>query len=228
MTAEATLRMDRMYRYQRHIYDLSRKFYLLGRDRLIRELAPAPGAAICEVGCGTGRNLVALARRYPEAAIFGIDASNEMLKTARANIARAGLAGRIRIECCLAEDLDPARSFGLAEDFDIVLFSYTLSMIPDWGRAVEHAVSVLKPGGQLAIVDFSEQRDLPAWFRALLRRWLALFEVIPRASLPDRLGGIAERDRGVLTVEPLYRDYACLLFYRRPAVLGAAAAGRQL
>ena len=33
MTAEATLRMDRMYRYQRHIYDLSRKFYLLGRDR---------------------------------------------------------------------------------------------------------------------------------------------------------------------------------------------------
>ena len=26
--------MDRMYRYQRHIYDLTRKYYLLGRDRI--------------------------------------------------------------------------------------------------------------------------------------------------------------------------------------------------
>src|SRR5438045_4358704 len=100
MTAEATLRMDRMYRYQRHIYDLSRKFYLLGRDRLVCELELAPEARVCEIGCGTGRNLVALARRYPGAEIFGIDASNELLKTARATTARAGL-GRIRLERCL-------------------------------------------------------------------------------------------------------------------------------
>ncbi|MDH4412604.1 MAG: SAM-dependent methyltransferase, partial [Rhizobium sp.] len=31
-------RMDRMYRYQRHIYDLSRKYYLLGRDHMIAGL----------------------------------------------------------------------------------------------------------------------------------------------------------------------------------------------
>ncbi|HKX07193.1 MAG TPA: class I SAM-dependent methyltransferase, partial [Stellaceae bacterium] len=158
MTAEATLRMDRMYRYQRHIYDLSRKFYLLGRDRLVRELDPGPGARICEIGCGTGRNLVALARRYPDARIFGIDASNEMLKTAHATIARAGLAGRIRIERCLADELDPAGTFGLDAPFDAVLFSYTLSMIADWRRAVDRATEVLKPAGLLAVVDFSEQR----------------------------------------------------------------------
>jgi len=219
MTAEAMLRMDRMYRYQRHIYDLSRKFYLLGRDRLIRELAPGPGARICEIGCGTGRNLVALARRYPDAEIFGIDASNEMLKTARATIARAGLAGRIRIELCLAEKLDPRGIFGLPEPFDAIVFSYTLSMIPDWGRAVEHAVEVLKPAGVLAVVDFSEQRGLPEWFRNLLRRWLALFDVTPRAGLPDFLRALARRQRGSLMVEPLYRDYACLLRYRRPSAL---------
>src|SRR5581483_4255201 len=133
------------YRHQRHIYDVSRKFYLLGRDRLIRELAPAPGSRVCEIGCGTGRNLVALARRYPEAAIFGIDASNEMLRTARASIARAGLTARIRIARCLAEELDPAATFGLAGPFDAVVFSYTLSMIPDWRRALDRAVAVLKP-----------------------------------------------------------------------------------
>ncbi len=217
MTAEATLRMDRMYRYQRHIYDLSRKFYLLGRDRLTRGLEPGRGARICEIGCGTGHNLVALARRYPDASIFGIDASNEMLKTAHATIARAGLTGSIRIERCLADELDPAATFGLDAPFDAVLFSYTLSMIPDWRRAVDRATEVLKPAGLLAVVDFSEQRGLPGWFRKLLRRWLDLFEVTPRAELPAYLRALAARERGSLTVEPLYRDYACLMRYRRPA-----------
>ena len=217
MTAEATIRMDRMYRYQRHIYDLSRKFYLLGRDRLIRGLEPGRNARICEIGCGTGRNLVALARRYPDARIFGIDASSEMLKTAHATIARAGLAGRIRIERCLAAELDPAATFGLDAPFDAVLFSYTLSMIPDWRRAVDRATEVLKPAGLLAVVDFSEQRGLPGWFRKVLRRWLDLFEVTPCSELPAYLRALARRERGSLTVEPLYRDYACLMRYRRPA-----------
>jgi S-adenosylmethionine-diacylgycerolhomoserine-N-methlytransferase len=219
MTAEATLRMDRMYRYQRHIYDLSRKFYLLGRDRLVRELAPGPGARICEVGCGTGRNLVALARRYPDAEVFGIDASDQMLKTARAAVARVGLAGRIRMARCLADELDPAATFGLGAPFDAIVFSYTLSMIPDWGRALERAVEVLKPAGVLAVVDFSEQRGFPEWFRTLLRGWLALFHVTPRAGLPDFLRELARRERGSLMVEPLYGDYACLMRYRRPSAL---------
>jgi len=219
MTAQATLRMDRMYRYQRHIYDLSRKFYLLGRDRLIRGLEPGRGARIGEIGCGTGRNLVAIARRYPDSSIYGIDDSNEMLKTARATIARAGLTGRIRIERCLAEELDTAATFGLAAPFDAVLFSYTLSMIPDWRRAVERAAQVLKPAGLLAVVDFSEQQGLPGWFRKGLRRWLDLFEVTPRAELPRYLRALALNEHGSLTIEPLYRDYACLMLYRRPAAL---------
>ena len=217
MTADATLRMDRMYRYQRHIYDFSRKFYLLGRDRLVRDLEPGSGARICEIGCGTGRNLVALARRYPDAKIFGIDASNEMLKTARSTIARAGLAGRIRIERCLADELEPGATFGLAQPFDAIIFSYTLSMIPDWGSAVDRAVTTLKPAGLLVVIDFSEQRGFPAWFRNLLRRWLALFDVIPRVGLPDHLRDLARREHGSLVVESLYRDYACLLRYCRPA-----------
>jgi S-adenosylmethionine-diacylgycerolhomoserine-N-methlytransferase len=218
MSAEATLRMDRMYRYQRHIYDLSRKFYLLGRDRLIRDLEPGRAARVCEIGCGTGRNLVALARRYPDARVFGIDASNEMLKTARATIARAGFSGRIQIERCLADELDPAGTFGLDAPFDAILFPYTLSMIPDWRRAVDRAAEVLKPTGLLAVVDFSEQRGLPGWFQTLLHRWLALFDVTPRAALPRYLSALATREHGSLTIEPLYRNYACLLRYRRPAV----------
>jgi len=215
MTADTAQRMDRMYRHQRHIYDLTRKFYLLGRDRLIRTLSVPAKARVCEIGCGTGRNLVALARRFPDAELYGIDASEEMLKSARAAIARAALGDRVHICRALAESLDPETAFGLAEKFDVVLFSYTLSMIPTWERALDHAAQMLKPTGLLAVVDFSEQRRLPAWFRALLRRWLGLFDVTPRAGLLAYLRAIAAREGGAVSAEPLYRDYACLLRYRR-------------
>jgi len=103
MPSDAAAAMDRMYRHQRHVYDMTRKFYLFGRDRLISELAPAPGDRLLEIGCGTARNLIRVARRHPQVALYGIDASAEMLKTADAAILRAGLGPRITTQRCLAE-----------------------------------------------------------------------------------------------------------------------------
>src|SRR5260370_35654674 len=85
---EATRRMNRMYRRQRHIYDGTRRYYLLGRDQLISGLRPEAGANVLEIGCGTGRNLVHAARRYPHARFFGIDVSTEMLTSAITAISR--------------------------------------------------------------------------------------------------------------------------------------------
>ena len=45
--------MNRMYRHQRHIYDLTRRYYLLGRDRLLAGLEPPEGGSMLEIGCGT-------------------------------------------------------------------------------------------------------------------------------------------------------------------------------
>ena len=72
---DATSAMDGMYRYQRHIYDLTRKYYLLGRDRMIARLAPHAGDAVLEIGCGTGRNLIVAASTFPQARLFGVDVS---------------------------------------------------------------------------------------------------------------------------------------------------------
>ena len=86
--SDAAALMDRMYRRQRHIYDATRKFYLLGRDATIAALDPPAGASVLEIGCGTGRNLVKLAQVYPEARLIGMDVSQEMLATAAASTAR--------------------------------------------------------------------------------------------------------------------------------------------
>ena len=95
--SDAGLLMDRMYRRQRHIYDATRKYYLLGRDGAIAALAPLPGETVLEIGCGTGRNLISVARRFPSAAVYGLDVSSAMLATAHAAIDRAGLGGRVML-----------------------------------------------------------------------------------------------------------------------------------
>ena len=82
--------MDGNYRWQRHIYDLTRRYYLFGRDRLLHVLAPEPGECILEAGCGTARNLLVLARHQPHARFFGLDASALMLETAEARVHSIG------------------------------------------------------------------------------------------------------------------------------------------
>jgi S-adenosylmethionine-diacylgycerolhomoserine-N-methlytransferase len=205
--ASATELMNRTYRHQRHFYDFTRKYYLLGRDRLIAELAPHEGDAVLEIGCGTGRNLVAAARRYPDARLFGVDVSTEMLTSAIATIARAGLASRIRVAHADATRFDPEPLFGRAR-FERIFISYSLSMIPGWQAVLDGAIALLAPGGELHIVDFGSQARLPGVFRTLLHRWLRLFHVTPCDELEAALRSRAQASGASLVFERPYRDYA--------------------
>ena len=199
--------MDAIYRTQRHFYDLTRKYYLLGRDRLIRELAPPAGGTVLEVGCGTGRNLIAAARAWPDARYFGIDISTAMLETARAKVAAAGLSDRITLAEGDATAFDAQALFGVSA-FDRVFQSYTLSMIPDWRGAIREGASKLAPGGRLDIVDFGQQEGLPRAFRSFLFAWLARFDVAPRADLAQVIDDVAGANHRRARFTPLYRGYA--------------------
>jgi len=193
--------MDAQYRLQRHVYDLTRKYYLLGRDELVRALAIPAGGSVLEIGCGTGRNLALVRRSYPSARLFGIDISTEMLKNARRNVPGA------RFAQADATDFDPASLLGEA-NFDRLFMSYTLSMIPDWQAALDQAARLLAPGGQLHIVDFGQQERLPGWFRALLRGWLRKFHVTPRSDLFTACETLAARYGLRCTETRLFRGYA--------------------
>lgn len=207
--------MDRIYRHQRHIYDASRKFYLLGRDGLIAGLAPPAQGSVLEIGCGTGRNLVAIARRYPGRACYGLDVSAEMLATAQGSVARAGLADRIALAQADATAFDPQALFGRA-GFDRIVISYALSMIPPWQGVIAEALRRLAPGGSLHIVDFGDGEGLPAPFRALLRRWLALFHVTPRDDLAAVVAGLAEAAGCRAASERLHGGYAIRVVLTKP------------
>jgi S-adenosylmethionine-diacylgycerolhomoserine-N-methlytransferase len=214
---EATRRMNRMYRRQRHIYDGTRRYYLLGRDQLISGLRPGVGENVLEIGCGTGRNLVLAAKLYPQARFFGIDVSTEMLTSAISAIARRGLGARIRVAHGDGTAFNPQALFGTPA-FDRIMISYSLSMIPDWHLVLHAAASKLKPGGRLHIVDFGDQERLPKIARALLRRWLKLFDVTPRSELKAVLSTMADRAGAELKLERPFRGYAqCAVLTLAPA-----------
>ena len=204
---EATRRMNRMYRRQRHVYDTTRRYYLLGRDQLIEGLQPGAGASVLELGCGTGRNLVLAAQTYPQARFFGIDVSTEMLTSAISAISRRDLKARIRVAHGDGTAFDSDAMFGIPA-FDHVLISYSLSMIPDWRRVLEAAARHLKPGGRLHIVDFGRQERLPGIVRALLLRWLSIFDVTPRDDLERVLSAMAVGSGADLKFERPFRGYA--------------------
>ncbi|MER9615876.1 class I SAM-dependent methyltransferase [Mesorhizobium sp. M0207] len=201
--------MDGVYRWQRHIYDLTRKYYLLGRDRLIAGLDVPAGGTVLELGCGTGRNIILAARRYPGARLFGLDISAEMLETATAALAREGLSGRVTLARGDATNFDAKALFGV-ESFDRVFVSYSLSMIPGWEKTVSAALAALSPGGSLHVVDFGQQEALPSWFRKLLRGWLKKFHVEPREVLRDVLESESARVGASLRFRTLYRGYSWL------------------
>ena len=206
--------MDRIYRRQRHLYDFTRKYYLLGRDRLIRRLTPPAGSRVLEIGCGTARNLVVAAQAYPDVHFFGIDISAEMLETARGVIEREGLAPYVRLARADAMTFDPALQFGVPR-FSRIFVSYTLSMMPGWQAVLARALGWLGPEGELHIVDFGGQERLPGWFRVALRKWLALFHVTPRDLLESVLTLEGLRCGALTTFERPYRGYAQYAVCRR-------------
>ena len=168
MTAAGdTASLKGYYRFHSLIYDATRWSFLFGRGRILRELpacCPSPNR-ILEVGCGTGRNLKTLCELYPRATITGLDLSEDMLRIARKKLAPFGDRVQWRQQI-----YDQPISTG--KPFDLILFSYALSMFnPGWDGAIRAALADLSGSGCLGVVDF-ESSPL-GWFR----RWMGVNHV---------------------------------------------------
>jgi len=195
---DATAAMDRIYRHQRHFYDLTRKLFLFGRDSLLRRMRIREGDRVLEVGCGTGRNLFKLRAWGHENELYGLDASTAMLATAAAKLEKRRNCRLVSFKHGLAQELFPACIFDVPK-FDVIFFSYSLSMIPECTASIDAALRSLVPNGRLYIVDFCDQAEFPPFVRKLLGRWLSLFGVKHRPEIYDRLAQLAAQGYGTLT-----------------------------
>jgi len=168
--------IEKYYHWHARIYDATRWTFLFGRTTILADIAAMTRPArILEVGCGTGKNLVHLARLFPEAAVTGLDLSEPMLAVARRKTARHG--SRVGF---LHRAYDAP--LGDLAGYDLVLFSYALSMFnPGFETAIQAAAMDLAPGGYIAVVDFHSTR-FPAF-----ERWMRVNHVRMNAQLRPRL-----------------------------------------
>lgn len=206
-TASPAEAMDRLYRRQRFIYDATRRYYLWGRDELIANLDVPEGGTALEIGCGTARNLVLAAQRYPGARLFGLDISEAMLATAQESLSRAGLQSRVKLAAGDAATFDAMALFGAAK-FDRIFISYSLSMIQAWKAVVRHAGGCLAPGGGLLIIDFGDFAGYPALFRRAQLTWLTHFSVHPIPGFGRKLEALAQDIGCTATTQRRYAGYS--------------------
>ena len=170
------------------------------------------GDSVLDIGCGTGRNLALIGRRYVGLRLFGLDAAAPMLEAATARLQAAGV--QARLERGVAEELEPVALFGHAGGFDHVTISYCLSMVDDPEAAVRAAWRHLAPGGTLHIVDFGDMARLPGWCRTAMTAWLSRFHVRHRPEVERTLEELARTHGGRLERIGICGRYALLLRLR--------------
>lgn len=130
----------------------------------------------------------------PETHFVGIDISREMCGYARDQVSRHGLDDRIEIfEGELSDFLGSTRpgerllTQRRTAEFDTVVFSFSLSMIPDWWETLKLAFDAMPDGGQLMIADFGACQSWPSLARWRLYKNLSHFHDFPRPQLADCL-----------------------------------------
>jgi S-adenosylmethionine-diacylgycerolhomoserine-N-methlytransferase len=169
----AAERLQAFYAPQASRYDDFRARLLHGRSDLVDRLDPPQNGTVVELGGGTGSNIDRFGSRIQGLRCYTlVDLCPALLEQARPRARRYQ-----NVE--LVEG-DVTR-FRPAQLVDCVFFSYALTMIDDWRAALANAMSMLKPGGTLGIVDFYISRAHPrsgfvrhaGWQRWLWRRWFA-------------------------------------------------------
>ena len=170
--------MTDYYRTQSRFYDATRWVFLYGRERLVEQVDIRPGERVLEIGCGTGANFEAIQSRLQNGGeLIGIDCSAPMLRKAQERVRQNGWTN-VRLL-----DLEYGKETITRGRADVVLFSYSLSMITEWQMALACAHSELWPGGRIGVLDFCRRANSSRWFV----EWLAINHVQADRPYEDTL-----------------------------------------
>jgi demethylmenaquinone methyltransferase / 2-methoxy-6-polyprenyl-1,4-benzoquinol methylase len=118
------------------------------RRAMVGRIAPAPGQAVLDVASGTAGVALQIAARTG-ASVVGVDLTEQMLRQGQRNVAGAGMSDRIRLTAGRAEQLPFADA-----TFDALTFTYLLRYVLDPQATLDELARVVKPGGQVASLEF--------------------------------------------------------------------------
>ena len=204
-------------------YDLNNRVHSLWRDQAWRRKAVAlcdvqPTDCVLDVACGTGDLAEAFARAGA-ASVRGVDFTEEMLAIARRKAARRRPAGES------APQFECADAMALPFDdgsFDIASIAFGIRNVSEPASALREMRRVLRAGGRLVVLEFSEPRNAVLRLASRLYRerlmpvtaaWLArdrsgAYRYLPRSvrAFPDRQA-VAEMMRSAglssITLHPM-------------------------
>ena len=217
-------RLDSFYRGQAEGYDDFRKKMLHGREAMFTRLPLEAGDRWVDLGCGTGSNAEYVAEKVATLGeLVLVDLSESLIDVARRRVEDRGW-DNVTLEHADATSVDIA-----PQSVDVVTFAYSLTMIPNWYSAIEHALHILKPGGVVGVVDFYVAKKYPdegrarhGWFtRTFWPTWFAWDNVFPN---PDHLPFLASHfepievaeQRGKLPWMPFVRAPYYYFIGRKP------------
>lgn len=178
-------RMESFYAGQAGAYDSFRRRLLRGRQELWNAIHTPAQAVWVDMGGGTGSNLEYFGPQLEHLnRLYIVDLSHSLLEIAKQRIQQQGWSNVETVEAD-ATIFQPVQTA-----VDVVTFSYSLTMIPDWFAAIDNALAMLKPGGQIGVVDFYVARKYPSdglkrhgWFtRSFWPTWFASDNVFPSSD----------------------------------------------
>lgn len=114
--------------------------------RRILALLPRNPARLLDLACGTGILTIAIARRYPDCRVIGVELREEYLQHAREKVRRLGLRN---VELVLSR----AEDYSTREPFDCVCSSY-LAKYADLPLLIRNNATMLEDGGLMLMHDF--------------------------------------------------------------------------
>ena len=203
-------RMDNFYSGQAADYDDFRRRLLLGRESLWDKLLtdperPPENLTWIDMGGGTGANLDFFGDKIRSLQkVYVVDLAGSLLKVADERIQKNGWSNVQTAEADATTYIPPEQKV------DVVTFSYSLTMIPDWFAAIDHAYNLLKPGGRIGVVDFYVSRKYPmenhlrhSWMkRSFWPVWFACDNVFPS---PDHVPYLHRKFKPLVFQENLTR-----------------------